>query len=98
MEELSTSAVRKCCMSSPSWYVTRCCTSWVMYLSVSDQHSQGVSLYNSLLAEGRVMVQRVSWAIQGSDYRLGKGAQCDPQLFTYVFQQNGWGEPVGVSA
>ena len=98
MEEVSTSAVRKCCMTSFSRYATRCYTLYGSCTLVCRTIiRRGVSLYDSL-TERRVMVQRVPWAVRGSQYHLSKGARCDQRIFAYVFQQNGWGEPVRVGA
>jgi len=71
---------------------------WVVYLSLSDQHYQGVPLSDSLLTEKQIKVQRSHRAVLGSQYHLDKGAWCDPRTFAYVFQQNGWGELVQVRA
>jgi len=63
---------------------------WVVYLGMSDQHYQGVPLSDSLPTERRVKIQRTHRAVSGRQYRLDKGACCDPRTIAYIFQQNGW--------
>jgi len=51
----------------------------VVYLSMSDQHYQGVPLSDSLQTERRLKVKRSHRAVLGSQNRLDKGAWCDPR-------------------